>query len=80
MSEWVQGYAGAGLGVARNELGHVNHPSSCMHYTPSFCGCHFLPILPLGTCLNPRFIGVYDAKYGKAKYARVFMQKKQCSC
>jgi len=25
-------------------------------------------------------MGVYDAKDGKTKYARVFMQKMQCSC
>ena len=35
---------------------------------------------PLGTCLIPRFMWVYDAKDEKTKYARVFKQKMQCSC
>ena len=35
---------------------------------------------PLGTCLIPRFMVVYDAKDGQTKHARVFMQKMQCSC
>ena len=35
---------------------------------------------PVGTCLISRFMRVYDAKGGKTKYARVFMQKMQCSC
>ena len=35
---------------------------------------------PLDTCLIPRFMRVYEAKDGKTKYARVFMQKMQCSC
>ena len=40
----------------------------------------FFQNCPLGTCLIPRFMGVYDAKDEKTKYARVFMQKMQCSC
>ena len=32
---------------------------------------------PLGTCLIPRFMMVYDAKDGKSKHARIFMQKVQ---
>ena len=35
---------------------------------------------PLGTCLIPRFMRVYDAKDEESKHARVFMQKMQCSC
>ena len=35
---------------------------------------------PLGTCLIPRFMMIYDAKGGETKQARVFMQKMQCSC
>ena len=40
----------------------------------------FFQDCPLGTCLIPSFMGVYDAKDEKTKYARVFMQKMQCSC
>jgi hypothetical protein len=40
----------------------------------------FFQNCPLGTCIIPRFIGDYDAKDKKTKYARVFMQKMQCSC
>ena len=39
----------------------------------------FFQNYPLGTCLIPRFMGVYDAKDGKTKYARVFMQMMQFS-
>ena len=45
-----------------------------------FVAAIFLQNCPLGTCLIPRFMRVYDAKGGKTKYARVFMQKMQCSC
>jgi len=40
----------------------------------------FFQNYPLGSCLIPRFMGVYDEKDEETKYARVFMQKMQCSC
>ena len=45
----------------------------------TFVAAIFFQICPLGTCVIPRFMGVYDAKDEKTKYARVFMQKMQCS-
>ena len=46
----------------------------------TFVAAIFFQDCPLGTCLIPRFMGVYDASEEKTKYARVFMQKMQCSC
>ena len=37
----------------------------------------FFQNYPLGSCLIPRFMGVYDEKDEETKYARVFMQKMQ---
>ena len=45
-----------------------------------FVAAIFFQFCPLGTCLNPRFMRVYDAKVGESKHARVFVQKMQCSC
>ena len=45
-----------------------------------FVAAIFFQNCPLGTCLIPRFMGVYDAKDGKTKHAWVSMQKIQCSC
>ena len=45
-----------------------------------FMAAIFFQTCPLGACLIPRFMVFYDAKDGKTKHARVFMQKMQCSC
>ena len=42
-----------------------------------FVAAIFFQFCPLGTCLIPRFLMGYDAKDGKSKQARVFMQKMQ---
>ena len=46
----------------------------------TFVAAIFFQNCPLGTCLIPRFMMVYDAEGEETKYARVFMQKMQCSC
>ena len=43
----------------------------------TFVAAIFLQNCPFGTCLNPRFMRVDDAKGGESKHARVFMQKMQ---
>ena len=45
-----------------------------------FVAAIFFQFCPLGTCLIPGFMMGYDAKDGKSKHVRVFMQKMQCSC
>jgi len=45
-----------------------------------FVAAIFFQNCPLGTCLIPRFMMVYDAKGEETKHARVLMQKAQCSC
>ena len=45
-----------------------------------FVAAIFFQFCPMGTCLNPRFMMVYDAKGGESKHARVFEQNIQCSC
>ena len=42
-----------------------------------FVAAIFFQNCPLGTCLIPRFMMVYDAEGEETKYARVFMQKMQ---
>ena len=61
--------------MAPNALRHVNHPSSCMHYTPNFCGCHFLPKLPLGHLSNSKIHGGLWCKRWENKICKGFHAK-----
>ena len=75
-NEWMgAGVGQCSLGVAPNALGHENHPSSCMHYTPNFCGCHFLPKLPLGQLSNSKIHGDLWCKRWENKICKGFHAK-----
>ena len=75
-NEWMgAGVGRCSLGVAPNALGHENHPSSCMHYTPNFCGCHFVPKLPLGHLSNSKFHGGLWCKRWENKTCKGFHAK-----
>ena len=42
-----------------------------------FMAAIFFQFCPLGTCIIPKFMMIYDAKEEKSKHARIFMQKVQ---
>ena len=46
-----------------------------MHYTPNFCGCHFLPRLPLGHLSNSKFHGGLWCKRWENKICKGFHAK-----